>query len=151
MSIWDGIESVQADQRLPYLQPGSYRCSLLKAEEGTSNKTREPFFRIVFKVVTAPDFVEATPVGTTCCVVFLRDKWGYYLRDIKNAVAAISGLHPDNVTGDLIKALVDNPDEAVGCEFQVDVSTEPNKKDPTKVYTRHRFFAVPADDSFKTK
>lgn len=151
MSIWDGIESVQAEQRLPYLTPGSYRAAVTNLKTGVSNKTREEYLRLEARVVDAPDYVEATPVGTTFCVIFTKDKWGYYLRDIKNMIAAISGLPADQVTGDICKALIDHPEEAIGCEFQVDVSTEPNKKDPTRVYTRHRFFAVPVDASFEAE
>ena len=150
MSIWDGIEQAQADQRLPYLTPGSYRLALVRAEEGVSNKTREPFFRVTYRVLTSTG-AESTPAGTTACVIFTKDKWGYYLRDIKNCVAAISGLKSDEVNGDIVKALIDNPDEAEGCEFQADVTNEPNKKDPTRLYTRHRFFAVPVDASFEVE
>ena len=139
MSIWDGIESVQASQKLPFLNVGSYRVSLVKAEEGLGGLTKEPYFRASYRVVEAKGD-KATSVGTVACVVFKKDKYGYFLKDIKNLCAAILAIPAHEVTGELVQGIV-GTDEAIGVEFQIDV-TEEAKKNGLGTITKHRFFAV---------
>jgi hypothetical protein len=139
MAIWDGIENVVASQKLPFLNVGSYRVSLVKAEEGMGGLTKEPYFRATYRVVEAKG-EGATSVGTVACVVFKRDKYGYFLKDIKNLCAAILAVPAHEVTGELITGIVDT-DEAIGVEFQIDVTSEAKKNGLGNV-TKHRFFAV---------
>lgn len=139
MSIWDGIEAVTANQKLPFLNVGSYRVSLVKAEEGVGGLTKEPYFRASYRVIEAKG-EKATSVGTVACVVFKRDKYGYYLKDIKNLCAAILAVPAGEVTGELVSGIV-GTDEAIGVEFQIDVTEEP-KKNGLGTVTKHRFFAV---------
>lgn len=140
MAIWDGIESAVASSKLPFLNKGSYRVSLVAAEEGMGGLTKEPYFRATYRVVSATG-EGATPVGATACVVIKRDKFGYYLRDIKSLVAAILNESPAAVTGELVQALVDG-NEASGVEFLIDVAEEP-KKNGAGTILKHRFFAAP--------
>ena len=139
MSIWDGIESVQASQKLPFLNVGSYRVSLIKAEEGMGGLTKEPYFRATYRVVEAKG-EGSTNVGTVACVVFKKDRYNYYLRDIKNLCAAILAIPSHEVTGELVSGIV-STDEAIGVKFQVDVTSEAKKNGLGNV-TKHRFFAV---------
>lgn len=146
MAIWDGIESVQASSKLPFLNKGSYRVSLVQCEEGLGGLTKEPYFRATYRVVTSTG-EGATPVGTTACVVIKRDKYGYFLRDIKSLVAAVLNEPAANVTGELVQALVEGED-ASGVEFLIDVTEEPKKTGGTVL--KHRFFAAPEDAPAKT-
>ena len=139
MAIWDGIEAVQASQKLPFLNVGSYRVSLVKAEQGVGGLTKEPYFRASYRVVEAKG-EGSTSVGTVACVVFKKDKYNYYLRDIKNLCAAILAVPAHEVTGELVQGIVDT-DEAVGVEFQIDVTSEAKKNGHGNI-TKHRFFAV---------
>ena len=139
MAIWDGIESVTASQKLPFLNVGSYRVSLVKAEQGIGGLTKEPYFRASYRVVEAKG-EGATSTGTVACVVFKKDRYNYYLRDIKNLCAAILAVPAHEVTGELVQGIVDT-DEAVGVEFQIDVTSE-QKKNGLGNITKHRFFAV---------
>jgi hypothetical protein len=82
----------------------------------------------------------ATSVGTVACVVFKKDKYNYFLKDIKNLCAAILAVPAHEVTGDLVNGII-STDEAIGVEFQVDVTSEAKKNGLGNV-TKHRFFAV---------
>ncbi len=144
MSMWDGIESVQASQKLPFLNVGSYRVSLVKCEEGVGGLTKEPYFRATYRVVSSTG-EGATSAGTVACVVFKKDRYNYYLRDIKNLCAAILAVPSHEVTGELVAGIV-GTDEAVGVEFQIDVTSEAKKNGLGNV-TKHRFFAVPEGGS----
>ena len=144
MAIWDGIENVVASQKLPFLNVGSYRVSLVKAEEGMGGLTKEPYFRATYRVVSSTG-EGATSTGTVACVVFKKDRYNYYLRDIKNLCAAILAVPAHEVTGELVQGIVDT-DEAVGVEFQIDVTSEAKKNGLGNV-TKHRFFAVPEGGS----
>ena len=64
------------------------------------------------------------------------------MKDIKNLCAAVLGLPTQEVTADLIQALVDT-DEGRGTLFQVDV-TEEQKKNGLGSFTKHRFFSAPS-------
>ena len=139
MAIWDGIEAVTASQKLPFLNVGSYRVSLVKAEQGVGGLTKEPYFRASYRVVEAKG-EGATSTGTVACVVFKKDRYNYYLRDIKNLCAAILAVPSHEVTGELVQGIVDT-DEAVGVEFQIDVTSEAKKNGLGNI-TKHRFFAV---------
>ena len=142
MPMWDGIEAVSANQKLPYLNKGSYLVELVKAEEGIGGLTKEPFFRISYRVVEAKG-EGATSAGTVACVVFKKDKYNYYLRDIKSACAAILAIPSHEVTADLVDAIV-KTDEATGTKFQIDV-TEEAKKIGLGTISKHRFFAAPSE------
>lgn len=139
MAIWDGIEEVTANQKLPFLNVGSYRVSLVKAEQGVGGLTKEPYFRASYRVIDAKG-EGSTSAGTVACVVFKKDKYGYYLRDIKNVCAAILAVPSHEITGDLVQGIVDT-DEATGVEFQIDVTSEAKKNGLGNI-TKHRFFAV---------
>jgi hypothetical protein len=143
MSMWDGIEAVQANQKLPYLSKGSYIVELVSALEGLGGLTKEPFFKVTMKVVEATGDGSTAP-GTLCCWVTKKDKYNYYLRDIKNWAAAVLAVPSSEVTAALVQGICSEP-EAVGTRFLVQVDVEAKKNGLGEV-TKYRFFAAPTSE-----
>lgn len=140
MSMWDGIESVQANQKLPYLNKGAYTVELVSAAEGVGGLTKEPFFKVTMRVVESKGD-GATAPGTLCVWVTKKDKYNYFLRDIKNWAAAVLAVQANDVTAADVQGICTEP-EAVGSKFDVQVDEEPKKNGLGNV-TKYRFFATP--------
>lgn len=147
VAIYDGIEGVSGDQKLPFLTPGQYRVSLQSIIEGVSKFDQAPFLKAVFTVVEASG-QNATAVGTTATHVIKKGKFNYYLRDIKALVSAILNEPQDKIdgkiTGELLSEAGNN--DARGTEFRVEVTLE-SKKDGTGSYPKTRFFPVESAQS----
>lgn len=142
MSLFDGIEDKQgAEGRTPNPTPGEYVFELLELLEGKTTMSQDEFFKARVKVVSSSgepvawqdgNKVPPLPAGTESEVAIFKDKFGYYITDIRNLVAAISTsalqeqFEPHQVTQAAITELM-TTGEANGCHFRATFSAKPGK------------------------
>jgi hypothetical protein len=143
VSIFDGIEhKAGATGRDADITPGQYVFEVLSMADGKTKFTQEDFFEVRVKVVDSKGTVtkakdgtdlQPLPVDSETKVFITKDKWGYFITDIKNVVAAIATsldqaeVKPSDVTEALIKEFVGPDQLGKGARFQAHYDAKPGK------------------------
>ena len=148
MSIFDGIEhKTGAVGRSTDITPGVYEFEALSVADGVTPFTKDDFFKVGVKVLASSgepcpskdgSLVNPLPVGTETEIFIGRDKYGYFITEIKelaavlsNATAALVGesadFTPASITEADLKTLVAPEQPAKGVRFRGVYSVKPGK------------------------
>lgn len=124
-SITDGVEDVAdslGDEKLPYFGPGVYpEVSLEAVRSGVGKMSKEPYFKIQAKIVTAQPGATNAP-GTSAVQVITKDKFNYYKKDILRFSAAVIGEAPKKLTQGMIDELCAESQPAKGVKLRLEVT-----------------------------
>jgi hypothetical protein len=123
VSIFAGIEhKAGADGRSPDITPGDYVFEGLFVADGLTTQSQTEFFKVGVRVVESSGLPHPAKDGTLLpplapgaeTEIFIqKDKYKYYITDIKNVVAAIStsllqeDVKPADVTEEGIRELIE--------------------------------------------
>lgn len=124
-SITDGVEDVageMGDEKLPYFGPGVYpEVELERVAKGIGKMSKEPYFKIQAKIVTAQPGATNAP-GTSAVQVITKDKFNYYKKDILRFSAATIGEAPQKLTQGMIDELTADTQPAKGIKLRLEVT-----------------------------
>ena len=138
MSIFDGIESAKATQNTAYLKEGTYWVLIQELKEGKSRKN-VPFFSAEGDVVRVVDGgsgpTDNHRVGDAVNE-FRSSSNDFFHSDVKRTLSAITGEATSAITPDFCDLMVGETQPAKGFVVEYSITTEPQKKDPEKTFTR---------------
>lgn len=116
-TIYDTADDVVVIDRLPVLneknRPGTYILRFEQAIAANSKKTNKPFFKAIFTVVKS-EGEGAHPVGAEVAHFITEDPYGYFIKDMKRLVGALTGTKASAVTKANIEELTQSDNPAAG-------------------------------------
>lgn len=127
MGYFTGIETVRAAGDRQYFRPGRYKAEVLEAKQGESPKDGTPYFNVEYKILAAIEGSEnriGDIVNHHIQKKGSKEEVAKKLGEVKSCVAAVMGIHPDQVDGK-------------GCEVFVGI-TQPGKGKIVDVYARNK-------------
>lgn len=143
MSIFAGIEHKSgAVGRGSDITPGAYLFETLSVEDGLTPFTKEEYFKVKVRVLESsggevPDkegkMVRPLPADTETEVFVGKDKFGYYVTDIKNLGSVIASgmageeVKPSEIEESDLRELCSEAQPGKGIKFRGTFSPKPGK------------------------
>ncbi len=132
------VESVQTQDKNPWLSRGTYELTILDFRAGEKRGSKMKYFGVDFKVDKS-EGPGATAPGTIAGYGKKQDEYGYYLKALKELIAAVLNERSSTLKNTTVDEIV--ADQEVLKGRKVKLVVKPEEKKPQ--YDKYVFSHIP--------